>query len=89
MRIPGIDSTLDAIAEQQPKFFSTVDLEQGFFQIGMDEASQDKTAFITHEGKFVFKRMPMSLRGSPATFQSCADAIFFWNKLQIFAGVFR
>ena len=42
----------------------------------MDEASQDKTAFITHEGKFVFNRMPMGLSGSPATFQSCADAFF-------------
>ena len=41
----------------------------------MEEASQDYTAFSTPFGSFKWLRMPMSLTGSPNTFQSLMEKV--------------
>ncbi|CAF4468437.1 unnamed protein product, partial [Didymodactylos carnosus] len=71
--IPRIDDTLDAL--KGAKYFSTLDLSSGFWQVELDEGSKEKTAFVTHEGIFQFNVMPFGLTNAPATFQRLMDLV--------------
>jgi hypothetical protein len=48
--MPPIQECLDTVGAQQPKIFSTFDCFSGYFQIPLDKASQEKTAFIPYAG---------------------------------------
>ena len=69
--------TLDEILEKvgNSKCLSKLDLSKGFYQIGIEEGSREKTAFITPFGKFHFNRMPFGLRNAPAIFQRGMEVI--------------
>jgi len=57
------------------KFFSSIDLCSGFFQVALHETSREKSGFITPFGCYEFKVMPQGMSGSPATFTRLALAI--------------
>lgn len=65
--LPRIDDTLDLLAKNQ--HFSTLNLASNYWQVQMDDISQEKTAFATHVGLYEFKVMPFGLCNAPATFQ--------------------
>ena len=65
--IPRINDLLDQLGEAH--YFSTLYLAAGYWQIKVDEASQEKTAFITHQGLFEFCIMPFGLTNAPSVFQ--------------------
>ena len=65
--LPRIDDALDLLANS--KYFSTLDLASGYWQVTMDSDSQEKTAFTTHRGLYEFSVMPFGLCNAPATFQ--------------------
>jgi len=44
--LPHIDDILDTLSEA--RYFSTLDLASGFWQIEMDPATREKSAFVTH-----------------------------------------
>ena len=69
--------TLDEILEKvgNSGCLSKLDLSKGFYQIGIDEESKDKTAFVTPFGKFRFTRMPFGLRNAPAIFQRTMEEV--------------
>ena len=71
--IPRIDDTLDQL--QAARYFTSLDLKSGFWQIELDDASRPKTAFTTHAGLFQFKVMPFGLTNAPATFQRLMDLV--------------
>ena len=55
------------------KWFTTLDLRNGFMQILLDEKSAKKTAFGTENGFFEFVRLPFGVRNGPAKFQETLD----------------
>ncbi|XP_044860022.1 uncharacterized protein LOC123363206 [Mauremys mutica] len=69
--MPRVDELLGRLGEAQ--FITTLDLSKGYWQIPLDEASKEKTAFATPSGLYQFNRMPFGLHGAPATFQRLMD----------------
>ena len=65
--LPRIDDLLDQLGKA--KYFSTLDLAAGYWQIQMHPDSRQKTAFVTHMGLHEFRVMPFGLQNAPAVFQ--------------------
>ena len=65
--LPCIDDSLDLLAGM--KYFTTLDLATGYWQVNMSSEAQEKTAFVTHEGLYEFLVMSFGLCSAPATFQ--------------------
>ena len=74
-RSPRLDDCLDQLGQNKATFFTTLDLQSAFYQIEMDPKGQNLTTFSSHIGNYKFLRMPMGLKGSPATLQRSIDAI--------------
>ena len=47
------------------KYFTTLDLATGYWQVSMSSKAQEKTAFVTHEGLYEFLVMPFGLCNMP------------------------
>ncbi|GFX80805.1 transposon Tf2-9 polyprotein [Trichonephila clavipes] len=63
-------------------FFSSMDLRSGYWQIEIDEADREKTAFITPKAYTSLKVMPFGLCNAPATFERMMDNLlrhFKWT----------
>ena len=60
---------------QGAKYFTTLDLMSGYWQISMESSSVEKMAFITYGGLYEFWVMPFGLCNAPGTFQRCMEAI--------------
>ena len=66
--LPRIDETLDNLIGS--KYFSSLDLKAGYWQIPVKESDIPKTAFTAGPlGFFEFQRMPFGLVNAGATFQ--------------------
>ena len=72
--IPLISELMDCF--HGAKYFSSIDLASGYWQIKMHENSMEKTTFNSKFGSFFFLVMPFGLVKAPATFQSLMDRIF-------------
>ena len=57
--LPQIDDTLDMLAGT--RWFLTLDLASGYWQVSLSPEARCKTAFATHSGLFQFKVMPCGL----------------------------
>jgi len=65
--LPNIYDTLDTLAGS--RWFSTLDLLSGYWQVEVAEADREKTSFTMRQGLFEFKVMPFRLCNAPVTFQ--------------------
>ncbi len=73
--LPTTEETLESIGTSNPTYFTTLDLQSGFYQIAIDPQSSQYTAFRCHLGLYEFKRLPMGLRNSPSIFQRVMEAV--------------
>jgi hypothetical protein len=66
--LPRIDDLLDSISGM--KYFTSLDLTSGYYQIRITEEDVLKTAFQTPFGLYQFKVLTFGLTNAPSTFQS-------------------
>uniref|UniRef100_T1KEK1 RNA-directed DNA polymerase n=1 Tax=Tetranychus urticae TaxID=32264 RepID=T1KEK1_TETUR len=71
--MPRIDDCLEAI--RGAKFFNMFDLYQGYFQIEIPPSERGKTVFVTPDGKYQYKRLPMGLACAPFEFQRLMNTV--------------
>mgnify|MGYP003465558827 FL=1 len=78
--LPRVDDCLDSLGDA--RYFTTLDANCGYWQIDVNEADREKTAFTSHKGLFQFKRMPFGLMTAPATFQRAIDVVLSSVRFQ-------
>ena len=71
---PLIDDHLDRLKGK--KFFSSLDLKNGFHHIKMSESSIKYTSFVTPLGQYEYVKMPFGLTNAPRVFQRFLCTIF-------------
>ncbi len=72
--MPKIEEILEEF--HQMRYFSSLDLYWGFYQVKVKPQDTHKLAFTTSEGRFEFLNLPMGLRLSPAVFQRLMNMVF-------------
>ena len=83
--ISRIDDKLDALIGSS--WFNVLDLQSGYFQVICDPKDREKTAFVTENGLFQFKVMPMGLCNAPATFERLMNKVLSglsWKTCQVY-----
>ena len=65
--IPNIEDLITD--EAQNAIWTIFDLEDGFHQMHLDEASRPLTAFVTPCGEYQFNVLPMGCKNAPSMFQ--------------------
>nr|XP_024655059.1 uncharacterized protein LOC112430808 [Maylandia zebra] len=71
--MPRVDELLDRLGTA--RFFTTLDLTKGYWQIPLSAEAREKTAFSTPYGLYQFVTLPFGLFGAPATFQRLMDRV--------------
>ena len=83
--LPRIEECLDCL--EGSLWFSTLDLQSGYFQLKVKEADRAKTVFVTKDGLFEFLVMPFGLCNVPSTFERAMELILRglqWKHLLIY-----
>ena len=71
--LPLIDDILTLLGKA--KYFWSLDLKLGYWQVAMDEKDKEKTAFTCHSGLYQFLVMPFGLSNAPAIFQELMSVV--------------
>lgn len=71
--LPRIEDILDKLGHA--RYFTTMDLSQGFHQVEIEPTDREKTAFSTDFGKYQYKKCPFGLRTIPGFFQNLLNTV--------------
>ena len=69
------------------RWFSTLDLASGYWQVSLSPEARCKTALATHSGLFQFRVMPFGLCNAPATFERLMDQVIQglrWSRCLVY-----
>ncbi|MEO0790884.1 MAG: reverse transcriptase family protein, partial [Bacteroidota bacterium] len=69
--LPLIDDLIDSVG--QAKFITKIDLQKGYYQIGLTDNAKSISAFITPFVLFQYTVMPFGMINAPATFQGAIN----------------
>jgi len=64
--VPDVKDALDSL--RGARYFATIDLLSGYWQLGMTDRAKERSAFCTRRGLFQFTRMPFGLLNAPSSF---------------------
>ena len=70
--LPHIEASLNTLGGARS---GSLDLVSGYWQVEMDAADREKTAFVTQGGLYEFKVMPFGLVNAPATFERLMERV--------------
>ena len=70
-----LECVFDMLGEAKAKYFSTLDLASGFWQIPLDPETCHKASFTAYEGNYQWSIMPFGLINGPATYQMVMNQI--------------
>lgn len=73
--MPRVEDVWDAIGASKAKYFSTLDLASGFWQIPLDPTTKHKTSFVTADAQYQFTRLPFGLSNAPISFQQTMSTL--------------
>ena len=79
--IPNIEEMIRRIGHKKPKYFGTLDLTNGYWQIALDRESMKYTAFICCFGILEFCRLAMGLKNAAGYFQSMLASLVLVNLI--------
>lgn len=71
--LPLIEDHLDVLNKK--KFFSSLDLKDGFYHVKVADDSIKYTSFVTPNGQFEYLRMPFGLKTAPSRFQRLVNTV--------------
>ena len=71
--LPRIDEILDSL--QGKKYFTGLDLANGYWQIEVEPNDREKTAFVVENDLYEFVKMPFGLCNSPSTFMRAMNCV--------------
>lgn len=83
--LPRIDESLEALSGS--KYFSTLDLISGYWQVPLSKEAKDKSTFITRNGLWSWNVLPFGLTSAPATFQRLMENVLHglhWKTLLLY-----
>ncbi|UYV71437.1 hypothetical protein LAZ67_8003186, partial [Cordylochernes scorpioides] len=79
--LPRIDDCFDSL--HGARYFTSLDLCSGYWQVEVEEQDREKTAFITPDGLYQFNVLPFGLCNGPATFERLMDTVLRTHKWKI------
>ena len=71
--LPRIEDCIDRV--ENSKYVSKFDLLKGYWQVPLTEKAKEISAFVTPDGLFQYRVMPLGMRNAPATFQRLIDGV--------------
>jgi hypothetical protein len=71
--LPRIEDCVESLSGS--KWFCTLDLASGYWQVPVAEKDRPKTGFVTRKGLFQFKVLPFGLCNAPATFERLMELV--------------
>ena len=71
--LPRVDDSLSALSGS--RWFSTLDLASGYWQVAMDASTKEKAAFVTSSGLYEWNVMPFRPCNAPSTFARLMELV--------------
>uniref|UniRef100_A0A0G4HED5 Reverse transcriptase n=1 Tax=Chromera velia CCMP2878 TaxID=1169474 RepID=A0A0G4HED5_9ALVE len=71
--LPRLDHTLAKL--QGKRWFSSLDLYQGFYQVPVQPSDRNILVFVTADGQYTYLKMPMGISTAPSIFQRSMDVM--------------